>query len=142
MKSGFMAVDALIMKSNTPDRRLDIQRLQTLREKMDHLCDYFKPSTVEWRKVLKSKLEELCKPSPGNNLIERAEEWIILEKEVQDANLHGENNITMQDAFIEAVSDLDYPFSVPHFAIAETDSEGTLFTLATVIKVEGIPIQQ
>lgn len=129
-----MAIDTLIMKSITNELRTQIQKKRTVYEKMRHLQRYYRPTAVEWRQVLNNRINGLATPDPDSDLIEWADQWLSLANDVKEAGLPGVNDITLRDSFLQAASTLDYAFTVTHTHVPESDPEGKIYTLESVLR--------
>lgn len=124
-------IDALLMQSLATSTLLQIQRMPTVHEKMRYIQMLFKPTDVEWRKVLTNRLHQLANPNLDNNLKTWAEQWITLAKEASAANLLDE--VAFRDSSIDAASKLDQSFAASYRRVQHTDPQGMEFSLLTIV---------
>lgn len=58
VQHGLMAIDVIIMKAVTPETRIQIQSATSVHEKLCYLRDFYRPSNVEWHRVLLDRINE------------------------------------------------------------------------------------
>lgn len=134
LKSGLVAADAPIMNSITAETRHQIQRLDTICGGLCYLLDSYRPSTVEWRSVLQTRITKQCQPDPDADLTAWADQWITIGQDAVEAGIPGVTKATLRDTFLDYAGKIDYAFAAAHNHIPETDPEGNVYNLRYTIR--------